>query len=102
MLMDARSMPNGQKRRGIIRGGNAGIWRSAGWKILRVSIILFTVMGFLASFAAMQNGGVTFNGVLVEGWIGVWYVTGIAAVAGFLFGAIWLLLFKAMSMASKN
>lgn len=91
-----------RSRRGIIRGGNARWWQSTGWKIMRVSIILFMVMGFLASFAAMRNGGVTFNGVLVEGWTGVWYVTGITAFAGFLFGAIWLLLFKAMSMASKN
>ena len=100
--MGACSMPDGQKRRGIIRGGGAGLWQSAGWKILRISIILFTVLAFLASFAAMRNGGVTFNGVLVQGWTGVWYVTGIAAIAGFLFGCVWLLLFKAMSMASKN
>lgn len=95
-------MPNGRKRKDILRTGDEVSWVSAGWKILKVSTILFTVLAFLASFAAMQSGGVTFNGVLVEGWKGVWYTTGIAAIAGMIFGLIWLLLFKALNLASKG
>lgn len=90
------------RRRGILRSDGSTKWNSAGWKILKVSTISFAVLAFLASFAAMTNGGVTFNGVIVEGWKGVWYTTLIAAIAGALFGCIWLVLFKALSMASKG
>ena len=95
-------MPNKERRRGILRSDGSTGWNAAGWKILKLSTILFAVLAFLASFAAMLNGGVTFNGVLVEGWKGVWYTTGIAAIAGAIFGCIWLVLFKALSLASKG
>lgn len=95
-------MPDTERRKGILRSSGSAKWNTVGWKILKLSTILFTVLAFLASFAAMQNGGVTFNGVLVEGWKGVWYTTGIAAIAGALFGCIWLVLFKALSLASKG
>jgi hypothetical protein len=95
-------MPKEERRKGILQTGAPDNWNAAGWKILKVSTILFTVLAFLASFAAMQNGGVTFNGMLVEGWRGVWYTTAIAAIAGAIFGCIWLVLFKALSLASKG
>ncbi len=95
-------MPDRRNRKGILDRRIASGWNTTGWKILRTSTILFMVLAFLASFAAMMNGGVTFNGVLVEGWKGVWYTTGIAAIAGALFGAIWLLLFKALNQISKG
>ena len=95
-------MPDKGRRKGILDADGFRGWGMAGWKRLRTSTILFAVLAFLASFAAMTNGGVTFNGVLVEGWKGVWYTTGIAAVAGAIFGCIWLLLFKAIGSISKG
>ena len=95
-------MPNKRRRKGVLRPDSSTKWDAAGWKILKLSTILFSVLAFLASFAAMRNGGVTLNGVLVEGWRGVWYTTGIAAIAGAIFGCIWLVLFKALSLASKG
>ena len=95
-------MPKQKRRKGILQSGSANKWDAAGWKILKISTIFFTVLAFLASFAAMLNGGVTFNGMLVEGWKGVWYTTAIAAIAGAIFGCIWLVLFKALSLASKG
>ena len=95
-------MPDKGRRKGILSTGGSSTWNAAGWKVLKLSTILFAALAFLASFAAMKNGGVTFNGVLVEGWKGVWYTTAIAAIAGALFGCIWLLLFRALSLASKE
>lgn len=95
-------MPDGSRRRGILRKSDAGIWNSTGWKILKLSTTWFTGLAFLASFAAMRSGGVTFNGIVVEGWAGVWFTTGIAAIAGLLFGCIWLILFKALALAAKG
>ncbi len=95
-------MPDSERRKGILRSGGSVGWSTAGWKILKVSTISFAVLAFIASFAAMLNGGVTLNGQLVEGWKGVWYTTAIAAIAGAIFGCIWLVLFKALSLASKG
>jgi len=95
-------MPSNGRRKGILRTDGSTGWTAMGWKILKLSTISFAVLAFLASFAAMLNGGVTFNGVLVEGWKGVWYTTAVAAIAGAIFGCIWLVLFKALSLASKG
>lgn len=81
---------------------NAALWNSTGWAILKWSVILFTVMGFLAAFAGMVgSGGITVNGTLVEGWTGVWLVTLACFVAGLLFGLVWALIFTALAEASK-
>ena len=65
--------------------------------------VSFTLLGFFAAFAGMAgSGGITVNGTLVEGWRGVWLVTLACAVAGLLFGCVWLLIFKALREASKG
>lgn len=82
---------------------DASMWNSAGWTVLKWSMVCFAVMGFLASFAAITNGeGITINGTLMPGWRGVWFVTGICIVAGGLFGLIWVLIFKALALAAKG
>ncbi len=96
-------MPN-SRRKGIMPlSRNSKLWQTAGWKTLKRSTIWFIVLGFVGSASSMLGeGGVTFNGMLISGWKGVWYTTLIMAVAGFAFGCIWLLLFRALSLASKN
>ena len=82
---------------------NASLWTSTGWRVLKWSIGIFAVMGFIASFAGLAgSGGITINGTLVPGWRGVWMVTAACAFAGLLFGAIWLLIFKALALASRK
>lgn len=70
---------------------------------MRWCVVAFTVLGFAASAAALVGtGGITVNGRLVEGWTGVWIVTAACAVAGVLFGMIWLLIFKTLALASRS
>ncbi|MEM1378149.1 MAG: hypothetical protein AAGG69_12260, partial [Pseudomonadota bacterium] len=89
---------------GILQtGGDGSQWRSMGWKFMRTSIIAFAVLAFLGSSAAIiGGGGMRFNGTLVTGWDGVWWVTLGGAAVGFLFGLIGLLIFKTLAMASKG
>ncbi|MGB7432204.1 MAG: hypothetical protein WA921_07020 [Ahrensia sp.] len=82
---------------------NGAVWNSAGFTVLKWSVVCFTVLGFAAGFAAISNGsGITLNGRLIEGWVGVWTLTGLCSVAGALFGLIWVLIFKALAMAAKG
>lgn len=82
---------------------NASMWSTAAFAVLKWSIVFFTVLGFLAGLAGMINGGgITMNGTLMEGWLGVWTVTGVCSAAGTLFGLIWVLIFKTLALASKG
>jgi len=90
-------------KRPITLARNARRWNSASWAVMKWSLILFTSGGFLASFAAMQGtGGITINGEIIEGWPGIWLVTGLCAVAGLLFAGVWMIIFKALAEASKG
>lgn len=95
-------MPN-KRRKGIVPlARDAALWQSTGWKVLKICTIVFTILGFLGAFAAVQGtGGLTISGELMTGWRAIWFVTAAMAMAGFLFGSIWLIIFKALSIASK-
>ncbi|MEL6436253.1 MAG: hypothetical protein AAFP99_05600 [Pseudomonadota bacterium] len=92
------------RRKGILQtGGDGSHWARMGWKFMRGSIIVFTILAFLGSSAAIiGGGGMRFNGTLVTGWWGVWAVTAGGAAVGFLFGLIGLLIFKTLATASKG
>lgn len=82
--------------------GDGSHWNTIGWQFLRGSTIVFALLGFIGAAAAViGSGGMRFNGVLVEGWRGVWLVTAGGVLAGFLFGLIGLLIFKTLAIASR-
>jgi hypothetical protein len=83
--------------------GDETFWRTAGWRVFKWCMIVFAVLGFLAGFAAAKNGNsLSFGALVFAGWYGVAAVTALMAFAGGLFGAVWLLIFRALALASRR
>ena len=82
---------------------NEDYWRAVGWRVFKYCALAFAAFGFLAGFAAARNGNVVALGSLsFSGWSAVWAVTALMTAAGCLFGAVWLLIFKALALASRS
>jgi hypothetical protein len=78
-------------------------WRGAGRRVFRISVISFGILGLLAGLAVARSGGeVSFGLFAVSGWQAIWAVGLLMAVAGGLFGAVWLIIFKALALASRS
>nr|WP_210003782.1 hypothetical protein [Phyllobacterium sp. 1468] len=58
-------------------------------------------LGFVPSALSLVSGNtISINGTAIGGWFGVWIVTLACGLGGFLFGAIWALVLRAIAMAS--
>ncbi|MEK1886254.1 MAG: hypothetical protein AAAB35_01475 [Phyllobacterium sp.] len=59
------------------------------------------LIGFVPSALSLLSGNtISVNGTAIGGWIGVWVVTFACGLGGFLFGAIWALVLRAIAIAS--
>ena len=71
------------------------------WSILKWSTLIGIVLGFApAALSLVAGNTISINGVAIAGWKGVWLVTFACGLGGFLFGAIWALVFRAIALAS--
>ncbi len=78
-------------------------WRAVGWRVFRICVIAFGILGLLAGLAVARSGGEVSLGLFsVSGWPAVWAVGFLMAVAGGLFGAVWVIIFKALALASRS
>ncbi|MEP7455546.1 hypothetical protein [Phyllobacterium sp. SB3] len=59
------------------------------------------LLGFVPAALSLVSGNtISVNGTEISGWTGVWVVTFACGLGGFLFGAIWALVFRAIALAS--
>ncbi|MFZ2102789.1 MAG: hypothetical protein WAU86_19720 [Oricola sp.] len=78
-------------------------WAKIGRRVFVLCVIAFAILGLLAGLAVSRNGTAVALGPLsFAGWSAVWALTGMIAVAGGLFGAVWLIIFKALAHASRG
>jgi hypothetical protein len=71
--------------------------------VLKWCTVGFAALGFLVSALSVLGGNaISVNGTAIEGWRGVWAVTGLLGLAGFGFGLIWFLVFRAVALASER
>jgi hypothetical protein len=76
-------------------------WIRLSWAILKWSTLIGFGLGFAASALSLVSGNtISINGTAIGGWTGVWVVTFACGLGGFLFGAIWALVFRAIAIAS--
>jgi hypothetical protein len=76
-------------------------WISLSWLILKWSTIVGLLVGFVPSALSLLSGNtISVNGIAIVGWTGVWIVTVACGLGGFLFGAIWALVLRAIAIAS--
>jgi hypothetical protein len=80
---------------------DSGPWISFSWLILKWSTIIGILLGFVPAALSLVSGNtISINGNAIHGWAGVWIVTLACGLGGFLFGAIWALVFRAIALAS--
>ncbi|PSH58178.1 hypothetical protein FY050_23030 [Phyllobacterium endophyticum] len=61
------------------------------------------LLGFVPSALSLVSGNtISVSGTAISGWTGVWTVTLACGLGGFLFGAIWALVFRALAIASER
>jgi len=78
-------------------------WATVGWRVFRICVIAFGILGLLAGLAVARNGSEVSLGIFAaSGWQAVWLVALLMAAAGGLFGAVWLIIFKALALASRS
>jgi hypothetical protein len=78
-------------------------WISLSWLILKWSTLAGLLLGFVPSALSMVSGNtISINGTAIAGWAGVWIVTLACGLGGFLFGAIWALVLRAIAIASRR
>jgi hypothetical protein len=78
-------------------------WRWIGWRVFRISVVSFGILGLLAGLSVARSGGEVSLGLFsVSGWQSVWAVALLMAAAGGLFGAVWLIIFKALALATRS
>ncbi|QKV18181.1 hypothetical protein [Oricola thermophila] len=78
-------------------------WRSAGMRVFRICVVIFAILGMLAGLAVARSGtAVSLGGITVSGWQAIWIVAVLMTGAGALFGAVWLIIFKALAHASRG
>lgn len=76
-------------------------WIGLSWAILKWSTIIGILLGFVPAALSLVSGNtISINGNAIDGWAGVWIVTLACGLGGFLFGAIWALVFRAIALAS--
>jgi uncharacterized membrane protein YeaQ/YmgE (transglycosylase-associated protein family) len=76
-------------------------WIRLSWLILKWSTLVGLVLGFVPSTLSLISGNtISVNGIAINGWTGVWIVTFACGLGGFLFGAIWALVLRAIAIAS--
>ena len=70
--------------------------------MLKGCTLVFTGTGFLIGVLSLFTGNtMSINGSVIEGWRGVWTVTLALGFAGFIFGLVWYLVFRAIGVASE-
>jgi len=80
---------------------DSGPWINLSWAILKWSTLIGIGLGFVPSALSLVSGNtISINGTAMGGWFGVWIVTLACGLGGFLFGAIWALVLRAIAMAS--
>jgi hypothetical protein len=80
---------------------DSGAWISLSWLILKWSTLVGLLLGFVPAALSMASGNtISVNGVGIGGWTGVWVVTLACGLGGFLFGAVWALVLRAIAIAS--
>lgn len=85
----------------LIKDGS--YFRKAGLTVLKYSTLIGLGLGFGVSVLSLLSGNViSINGVALAGWYGVWSVTLALGLAGFFFGLIWALVFKALGEAARR
>jgi hypothetical protein len=78
-------------------------WRARGWSMLKWCTVILAGLGFAVSaLSALAGNTISVNGMAIAGWAGVWTVTLALGLAGFLFGLIWFLVFRAIAIASER
>jgi hypothetical protein len=78
-------------------------WRTRGWSVLKWCTVVFAGLGFFVSALSVLTGNtISVNGSAIAGWYGVWSVTLALGIAGFAFGLIWFLVFRAIAIASER
>jgi hypothetical protein len=76
-------------------------WISLSWAVLKWSTLIGLGLGFVPSALSRVSGNtISINGTAIGGWLGVWIVTLACGLGGFLFGAIWALVLRAIAIAS--
>jgi hypothetical protein len=76
-------------------------WINLSWAILKWSTLIGLGLGFVPSALSLVSGNtISINGTAIGGWLGVWIVTFACGLGGFLFGAIWALVLRAIAIAS--
>lgn len=80
---------------------DSGPWIDLSWAILKWSTLIGLGLGFVPSALSLVSGNtISINGTAIGGWFGVWIVTFACGLGGFLFGAIWALVLRAIAIAS--
>ena len=75
-------------------------WLRLSWAVLKWSTIGGLLLGFVPAALSVASGNtISVNGMAIDGWTGVWVVTLACGLGGFLFGAIWALVFRANAIA---
>ncbi len=76
-------------------------WTGLAWAVLKWSTIIGVLIGFVPAALSLLSGNtISVNGTAIGGWTGVWIVTLACGLGGFLFGAIWALVLRAIAIAS--
>ena len=85
----------------LIKDGSP--YRKAALTVLKYSTLIGLGLGFGVSTLSFLSGNViSINGYALSGWYGVWCVTLALGLAGFCFGLIWALVFKAIGEAARR
>ncbi|MCF7671320.1 hypothetical protein KQ944_06735 [Bacillus subtilis] len=85
----------------LIRDGYP--YRKVALTVLKYSTLIGLGLGFSVSALSFLAGNViSINGYALSGWYGVWTVTLALGAAGFCFGLIWALVFKALGEAARR
>ena len=76
-------------------------WVRLSWAVLKWSTVAGLLLGFVPAALSVASGNtISVSGVAIDGWNGVWVATLACGLGGFLFGAIWALVFRAIAIAS--
>lgn len=101
MVCAIRSIIQERSQLPLIKDGAP--FRKAALTVLKYSTLIGLGLGFGVSTLSFLAGNViSINGYALSGWYGVWIVTFALGLAGFGFGLIWALVFKALGEAARR